>query len=123
MKMAGQVCMYACKCLAVSGRFGACRDKLAEQKVLASEICRLVSLRSLAALCQAAVECVAALAQDSVLQLQLLQAGALWHLLVLLFDYDYTLDEGGVERTGAANKQEVTRHLNLPFLSTFDHLL
>lgn len=68
---------------------------------------RLLSLRHLAELCQAACECVAALAQGEVQQLQLLQAGALWHLLLLLFDYDYTLDEGGVERCQSTNKQEV----------------
>jgi DnaJ family protein C protein 13 len=50
---------------------------------------------------------VASLAQDSVLQLQLLQAGALWHLLIMLFDYDFTLDEGGVQRCESSNKQEV----------------
>jgi DnaJ family protein C protein 13 len=102
-----QVCMHASRCLAVAGRFPACRDRLAELKMLTPEICRLLSHRHLPKLCQAACECVASLAQDSVLQLQLLQAGALWHLLIMLFDYDFTLDEGGVQRCESSNKQEV----------------
>lgn len=100
--------MHASRCLAVAGRFPACRDRLAELKILTSEVCRLLSHRHLPKLCQAACECVASLAQDSVLQLQLLQAGALWHLLILLFEYDFTLDEGGVQRSESSNKQEVT---------------
>lgn len=99
--------MHASKCLSVAGRFPSCRDRLAELKVLAPEICRLLSLRHLPKLCHAATECVASLAQDSVLQLQMLQAGALWHLLILLFDYDFTLDDGGVQRSENSNKQEV----------------
>ena len=35
----------------------------------------------------------------------LLQSGALWHLLVFLFNYDYTLDEGGVEVSSETNQQ------------------
>lgn len=99
--------MHASKCLSVAGRFPACRDRLAEMKMLAPEICRLLSPRHLPKLGQAAADCVASLAQDSVLQLQLLQSGALWHLLILLFDYDFTLDGGGLQHSEETNKQEV----------------
>lgn len=102
------MCTNVARCFAVAARFPSCRDRLAEMKTLAAEVSRLLGLRHLPRLCLAATECVAALAQDAVLQLQLLQAGALWHLLVLLFDYDHTLDDGGVERCEATNKQEVT---------------
>ena len=54
--------------------FPACRDRLAELK-MTSEVCRW--LRHLSKPCQTACECVASLGQDSVLKLQLLQAGAL----------------------------------------------
>ena len=49
-----------------------------------------------------AAVCVSSLAIDGILQMQLLQAGALWHLLTFLFEYDYTLEEGGVETEGMA---------------------
>ena len=34
-----------------------------------------------------------------------LQAGVLWHLLLFLFNYDYTLDESGVEKSAETNQQ------------------
>ena len=51
------------------------------------------------------VECVSAFAADSILQLHMMQAGVLWHLLLFLFYYDFTLDEGGVEKTESSNQQ------------------
>jgi len=56
---------------------------------------------------------MSAMAVDSILQMQLLQAGALWHLLVFLFRYDYTLEEGGVERSEDANEQVSDRWAKL----------
>lgn len=43
--------------------------------------------------------------------MQLIQAGALWHLLLFMFNYDYTLEEGGVERNQDENRQEVANNL------------
>lgn len=40
---------------------------------------------------------------------QLVDAGALWHLLPPLFKYDYTLAEGGVQASSESNRQEVGR--------------
>ena len=40
-----------------------------------------------------------------------LQAGCLWHLLIFLFDYDYTLEEGGVEAEEENSKQLVANKL------------
>lgn len=39
------------------------------------------------------------------------QSGALYHLLPLLFGYDYTLNEGGVERSEDSNQQEQNNRL------------
>lgn len=58
-----------------------------------------------------ATECISSLATDSVLQMQLLQSGALWHLLLFMFNYDYTLEEGGVERNQDENRQETANNL------------
>lgn len=43
--------------------------------------------------------------------MQLLQSGALWDLLLFMFNYDYTLEEGGVERNQDENRQEVANNL------------
>jgi len=58
-------------------------------------------------LCQVVVSCVAAFAVDFWLQTNLFQSGVLWHLLLFLFDYDFTLEEGGVEKSDESNQQVV----------------
>ena len=48
----------------------------------------------------------------------------LWHLLLFMFNYDYTLEEGGVESSAETNQQvsldvlHPVLKLNLVFLST-----
>ena len=42
---------------------------------------------------------------DFWLQTNLFQSGVLWHLLPNLFKYDFTLDEGGVEKSQESNQQ------------------
>lgn len=61
--------------------------------------------QNLQRVCLVGVECVSALAIDQILQMNLLQAGILWHLLLFLFSYDYTLDEGGVSKSEKTNQQ------------------
>lgn len=50
-------------------------------------------------------QCVAAFAVDFWLQTHLFQCGVLWHLLLFIFNYDYTLEEGGVEKCEDSNQQ------------------
>jgi hypothetical protein len=50
-------------------------------------------------------QCIAMLALDAELQNMLLDAGVLWFLVHFIFQYDYTLEEGGVERAKESNKQ------------------
>lgn len=62
-----------------------------------------------------AVECVNSFCVDSLLQTQLFKAGVLWHLLLFLFRYDFTLEEGGVERSAESNQQvSAPRHSRTP---------
>ena len=56
-------------------------------------------------LCSLVAECVAAFSIDFWLQTNLFQCGVLWHLLLFLFNYDYTLEEGGVEKSDQTNQQ------------------
>jgi len=58
-------------------------------------------------LCQVVVSCIAAFSVDFWLQTNLFQSGVLWHLLLYLFDYDFTLEEGGVEKSDESNQQVV----------------
>ncbi|KAK6624832.1 hypothetical protein RUM44_011696 [Polyplax serrata] len=109
--VAVQVCTHITKCYSVAGRFQACRDKMVEMPQLIKDLCRILYFKHLTKLCSTATECVGSLAVDSILQMQLLQSGCLWHLLLFMFNYDYTLEEGGVERVEEANQQEVANNL------------
>ena len=51
------------------------------------------------------------MACDHVLQMHFLQAGALWHLLLFFFEYDYTLEESGVAADENTNEQAVSNRL------------
>lgn len=106
-----QVSLHVTRCYGVAAQFQACRDKMVELPQLVRDLTRILYFKSLPRLSAAVVECVSSLAIDSILQMQLLQAGALWHLLSFLFRYDYTLEEGGVERSEEANYQEVCNQL------------
>lgn len=57
------------------------------------------------------VQCVSSFAVDFFLQTHLYHAGVLWHLLVYLFNYDYTLEESGVQTSQDTNQQEVSNNL------------
>ncbi|XP_012268108.2 dnaJ homolog subfamily C member 13 isoform X2 [Athalia rosae] len=110
-EVAVQVCTHITRCFAVAGLFRGCRDKMVELPQLVKDLCRLLYFKHLTKLCSVATECISSLAMDSVLQMQLLQSGALWHLLLFMFNYDYTLEEGGVERNQNENRQEVANNL------------
>ena len=52
-----------------------------------------------------AAECIREMAIDAILQMNLLKAGVLWHLIGFLFQYDFTLDSSGVEKDEATHQQ------------------
>nr|CAD7257435.1 unnamed protein product [Timema shepardi] len=106
-----QVCMHVTRCYSVAAQFQGCRDKMVEMPQLVKDLCHILYFKHLTRLCLVATECVSSLAVDSILQMQLLQAGCLWHLLLFMFSYDFTLEEGGVQRSEDANQQEVANRL------------
>lgn len=71
----------------------------------------LVSSQGLPKTATLAVQCVSSFAVDFFLQTHLYHAGVLWHLLVHLFNYDYTLEESGVQASQETNQQEVANSL------------
>ena len=120
--VAAQVCTHVVRFFSVASMFPACREKMVEMPELVKNICRvfyykvntrnipcvpsrhnsvtLLPFQHLMQMCSVACENVSALSVDGILQMHFLQAGALWHLLLFLFDYDYTLEEGGVAADG-----------------------
>lgn len=57
------------------------------------------------------MQCISSFAIDFFLQTHLYHAGVLWHLLIYLFNYDYTLEESGVQANQDTNQQEVANSL------------
>lgn len=53
------------------------------------------------------VECVSSFAVDYLLQTHLFGAGVLWYLLGYLFNYDYTLEESGIQKSEDSNQQVI----------------
>uniref|UniRef100_A0A8C7UW68 J domain-containing protein n=1 Tax=Oncorhynchus mykiss TaxID=8022 RepID=A0A8C7UW68_ONCMY len=108
MKVCGQVC----KCYSVAAQFEECREKIIELPNIIRDLCHMLyygkGLQRTAAL---AVQCVSSFAVDYFLQTHLYHAGVLWHLLVHLFNYDYTLEESGVATSQDTNQQEMANSL------------
>ncbi|XP_078270124.1 dnaJ homolog subfamily C member 13 isoform X5 [Rhinoraja longicauda] len=77
----------------------------------AEELRRENGIETLPRTAMLAVECVGSFAVDYWLQTHLFQAGILWHLLVYLFNYDYTLEESGIQKSEETNQQEVSNSL------------
>ncbi|KAK3083199.1 hypothetical protein FSP39_016526 [Pinctada imbricata] len=106
-----QVCLHIVKCYAVASQFEGCREKIQEIPAIIKDICRILFYKNLPQLCSVVAECISAFSVDFWLQTNLFQSGVLWHLLLYLFNYDYTLEEGGVEKSGESNQQEVCNNL------------
>ncbi|XP_030761294.1 dnaJ homolog subfamily C member 13-like [Sitophilus oryzae] len=109
--VAVQVCLHITKCFTVAAQFQACRERIVNLPQLIRDLCRILHFKHLIKLCSVATECIKALAADPILQLELLKAGALWHLLLFIFKYDFTLEEGGVEKNEETNEQEISNRL------------
>ncbi|XP_073797395.1 dnaJ homolog subfamily C member 13 isoform X1 [Danio rerio] len=110
--MAVQVCGHVCRCYSVAAQFEECREKIVELPNIIRDVCHILYYsKALPRLASVAVQCVSSFAVDFFLQTHLYQAGALWHLLPLLFLYDYTLAESGVQASQHCNQQEALNRL------------
>ncbi|KAL3854398.1 hypothetical protein ACJMK2_013668 [Sinanodonta woodiana] len=106
-----QVCANVVRCYSVASQFPACREKIQECPAIIKDLCRILYYKNLPRLCSVVAECISAFGVDFWLQTNLFQSGVLWHLLLYLFNYDYTLEEGGVEKSDDSNQQEVANRL------------
>ncbi|XP_064489524.1 dnaJ homolog subfamily C member 13-like [Ornithodoros turicata] len=105
------VLKHVALCFGVAAKFPACREVIIGMPSMIRDLCRVLYFKHLPELCLCVVSCISALSVDEELQTQLFRAGALFHLMLFFFQYDYTLEEGGVERTKENNQQEVANQL------------
>lgn len=103
-----QMCTNIVNCFTVASEFEACQQKLSELQSVIKDINRILSYNKLLNLLLASAECAAAFAKCPPLHQGLFDSGIVFSLILLLFKYDFTLEEGGVERNEGHNKQEMT---------------
>ncbi|KAK2150998.1 hypothetical protein LSH36_380g05005 [Paralvinella palmiformis] len=106
-----QVCSNIAKCYDVASQFEACRERIQESSSIVKDLCRILYFKNLTRLCSVVASCVSAFSIDLWLQTNMYQCGVLWHLLQYMFQYDYTLEEGGVAKSDSSNQQEVSNQL------------
>lgn len=104
--LAVTVCVHILRYFAAAVRFDACCEVICGLPEIVRDTCRCLYVNGASQLTQRAIECVSAMAANAKLQDALVDQGVLWHLLALLFPYDYTLAESGVEKSTDTNRQE-----------------
>ena len=106
-----KIAHFATRCLTVSAQFPSCLPALLKEPgQLLEDFLRLLACE-LPQLQAAAVEGVAAFAANPEFSELLFKRGFLPLLIEFLFKYDYTLEEGGIERDVSTNKQEQQNRL------------
>ncbi|XP_075443221.1 dnaJ homolog subfamily C member 13 isoform X3 [Ascaphus truei] len=107
-----QVCGHICRCYSVAAQFEDCREKITEMPNIIKDLCRVLYYgKRVQRLATLVVECVSSFSVDYWLQTHLFQAGILWQLLVYPFNYDFTLEESGIQKNEETNQQEVANSL------------
>ncbi|CAB3364063.1 Hypothetical predicted protein [Cloeon dipterum] len=109
--VAVRVCCNVVQTLGVCAKSQACRDKMVELPRLVWELCSILHWQHLIELACHTSACIASLAADSILQMALVQTGAMWPALRAIFGYDYTLEEGGVTQAESSNNQALENRL------------
>lgn len=97
-----QVISNVTRCFEVACNFEKCKQKIITLPRLMSDVCRVVYFKH-----TLSVSLVTSLAANNYeLQCNLTCNGVLWSLLLFCFEYDYTLDESGVEASDKTNQQQ-----------------
>eukprot|EP01147_Barroeca_monosierra_P008081 gene8081-757_t len=101
-----KVCTNIAKCYAAAAQFEECRDRIAEIDSIIPNLCRCLWIQGAPALTSAAIDCVCNFSASAALQEAMIRNGALWHIIQLLFGYDYTLDDSEIEKNEETHQQE-----------------
>jgi len=104
-EMSVRVCIHIMRCFTSACQFEQCREKITEVPQIMKDTCRCLWFQGAPTLTMAAMDCVCALSCEAYLQNHLMQSGVMWHLVLRLFKYDFTLDESGVEADESTNQQ------------------
>ena len=117
-EMTVQVCLHITRCFAVAANFEQCRQKTSSLQNLIKNLGRFLHFKNFPTLWLSAAEAISSFAPEPELQDLLYRHGVLVHLLFYMFNYDFTLEEGGVERASESNQQEIANSLARGCLKT-----
>ena len=109
--MCVKVCIHVAECISTAAQFVQCRKLIASLPTCLKDLCRCLYFKNLPHLCLAVADAVYSLAIDPLMQAIIYESGLLVNLLYYMFQYDYTLEEGGVERSNDTNQQETANNL------------
>ena len=101
------VSMRVIETFSVAANFEMCREKMQTMPRIVELVCKGITCTNAPKLAKASIVCSSAFAAGEELQELLYKYGVLWHLLTFIFGYDFTLDEGGVEKSAETNLQEL----------------
>ncbi|XP_055379776.1 dnaJ homolog subfamily C member 13 isoform X2 [Condylostylus longicornis] len=102
-----QVITNITKCFEVACNFENCKQKIISLPQLISDVCRVVYFKHIIS-----VSLVTNLGANNYdLQCNLVKNGVLWSLLLFCFEFDYTLDESGVQADEKSNNQKLANNL------------
>lgn len=124
-EMSVQVSLFITLCFKAAAQFEQCREKLFSLTNIVKDLCRCLHFKNIPRLCLSAAEAIGAFAPDSNLQNALYECGVVINLLFYMFMYDFTLEEGGVDRSDqqhGANQQEKANNLALACIKSLSRL-
>lgn len=92
-----RIAKHCMKTMHVAANFPDCRHRIKDLPMVPHLAARGIAYEKAAGLSRASIHCAESLCLDEQLQLAVTEAGAIWHLLLFVFRYDYTLEDSGVE--------------------------
>lgn len=92
-----RVAMNALKTFRVSGRFQDCLARIFTMPAVPVHATRAIAFEKAPGLARSGIEAAIAFCGHDNMQKIITENGAVWHLLLYIFKYDYTLEESGVE--------------------------
>ncbi|CUF24956.1 endosomal trafficking protein, RME-8, putative [Bodo saltans] len=92
-----RIAKHCMKTLHVSANFPDCRERIKDLPMVPHLAARGIAFEKAPGLSRASIHCAESLCLEESLQQAVTEAGAIWHLLLFVFRYDYTLEDSGVQ--------------------------
>jgi DnaJ family protein C protein 13 len=92
-----KIAKHCLRTMHVAALLDDCRQRLLALPTVPHIAAKGIAYEKAPALSRASIHCCESMCMNETLQSAVTQAGAIWHLLLFIFRYDYTLEDSGVE--------------------------